>query len=100
MPYRPSIPNSVHKRVILANIDDPKNLNEEYIQAITMIYDENGNVKEPFQTLEKARQNLDTTDSLTRKDMLEIVVSSMFDEEGKPKPKAKQLFEIEKNKID
>lgn len=99
MPYRPSIPDEIHKRVLLAHIDSPKNLNKEYISAITMIYGEDGELKEPFKILDKARENLDTTDSLSREDMLTIVVNSMFDEEGNPKPKAKHLFEIEKNKI-
>lgn len=99
MPYRPSIPDDTHKRVKLANIDTNTDLNKVYIEAIEAIYNEDGSLSEPFRRLEMADENLDLTDSLDRYQMLEIVVSAMFNEDGEPKPKAKHLFEMQKNKL-
>lgn len=91
MSYRPRIPDDVHERVELNYIGNREHQNRAYINAVTLLINEDGDYHEWFRLLSKycKKSNQDELKVLNQ------IMSQVLDEDGEPDIKFKQQLELE-----
>jgi len=91
MTYRPRIPDDVKKRVEQHTIGKRIRENQAYINAIKMLYSEDGSRAEWLMRLDKYCNNHDAD----RREIMRHIVKSLFNEDGEADIKFKEKLDLD-----
>jgi len=91
MTYRPRIPDDVHERVEMYTVGKRINENRIYIEAVKILYDEEGSEEE---WVGKLREYCDRHDE-DISDVLNSLMESIFDNKGEADIQFKERLDLD-----